>query len=112
MPSATTKEWEGFGSENKIMSIDHTESGFESEIVIQAAPRLFKRDYRDNPTIKQRDYTDNQRPARPKTASKNKNQKSRDSKGMTSRDSKDISHVDAHSSLIEQFPSSRGLVKK
>ena len=39
MPAPTTKEWDGFNTENKIMSIDQVpdqKSPFESEIVIQA----------------------------------------------------------------------------
>lgn len=40
MPAPTTKEWDGFNTENKIMSIDQVpdqKSPFESEIVIQAS---------------------------------------------------------------------------
>ena len=108
MPSATTKEWEGFGSENKIMSIDHNENGFDSEIVIQAAPRLFTNKRESFQAENNRPST--QRPTRPKTASKNKNTKSRDSRDLTEVKTKSNRSQDAH--VIEQFPSSRGLVKK
>ena len=47
MPAPTTKEWDGFNTENQIMSIDQATdaTSFESEIVIQeqCSPKIFSK---------------------------------------------------------------------
>merc|ERR1712131_14085 len=102
MPSPTTKEWEGFGTENKIMSIDQSEVGFDSEIVIQAAPRLFSNrshGFDSSTGISQSNVrSSSTRPMsnRPKTASKNKQKQNQVVSG---------SHTGQSSN--SQFPTSR-----
>ena len=107
MPSPTTKEWEGFGTENKIMSIDQSEVGFDSEIVIQAAPRLFSNrshGFDSSNSINQSNVrSSSTRPmsSRPKTASKNKQ-----------KENPVVSGSHSGQSSNSQFPTSRGLVRK
>ena len=111
MPSPTTKEWEGFGTENKIMSIDQSEVGFDSEIVIQAAPRLFSNrshGFDSSSGLSQSNVrSSSTRPMsnRPKTASKNKQKQREVRESFTSG-----SHSGQASN--SQFPISRGLVRK
>ena len=109
MPSPTTKEWEGFGTENKIMSIDQSEVGFDSEIVIQAAPRLFSNrshGFDSSNSISQSNVrSSSTRPMsnRPKTASKNKQKQ---------KENPVVSGSHSGQSSNSQFPTSRGLVRK
>ena len=100
MPAPTTKEWDGFNTESQLMSIDQIpdqKSPFETEIVIQAAPRLFSNRMSMDAVT---------RPSRSQSGKVSSSQQ------QSMRTSTQATKVKSKDSIQAQFPASRGLVKK
>ena len=105
MPAPTTKEWDGFNTESQLMSIDQVpdqKSPFESEIVIQAAPRLFSN----------RMSMDSHAATRPSRSQSGKAASSSSSSSSHQHMRSSATKVRSKDNIQAQFPASRGLVKK